>query len=76
MKSIVFAGGGTMGHISPNIAIIEKIGDKFDKIYYIGRKNGLEKDKISKLKNVEYYGIDCVKFVRKSIFKNILLPSV
>ena len=42
MKSIVFTGGGTAGHIMPNIAIINQLKDY--KIYYFG-SNGMEKER-------------------------------
>ena len=41
MKKIVFTGGGTAGHVMPNLAIIEELSNKA-KIYYIG-SNGIEK---------------------------------
>ena len=44
MKKIVFTGGGTAGHIIPNIAIIEELQNY--KIYYLG-SNGMEKEIIN-----------------------------
>ena len=44
MKNIVFTGGGTAGHIMPNLAIINQLKD-FN-IYYFG-SNGMEKEIIS-----------------------------
>ena len=38
MKKIVFCGGGTAGHVMPNIALIEKLKNTYE-IYYIGSKN-------------------------------------
>ena len=40
MKKIVFTGGGTAGHIMPNLALIQNL--KNYKIYYLG-SNGMEK---------------------------------
>lgn len=71
MKSIVFTGGGTAGHIMPNLAIIEKL--KEYKIYYFG-SNGLEKDIVSKYKNIEFVEIPSVKFIRSLTPKNLLIP--
>ena len=51
MKKIVFTGGGTAGHITPNIAIIDKLKDY--EIYYLGT-NGMEKDIITKYKNIKF----------------------
>ena len=46
MKTIVFAGGGTAGHVMPNIALIEQLKDKC-RCAYIGT-NGIEKTLIEK----------------------------
>ncbi|MBE5738267.1 MAG: undecaprenyldiphospho-muramoylpentapeptide beta-N-acetylglucosaminyltransferase [Clostridiales bacterium] len=72
MKTIVFTGGGTGGHIMPNISIIERIKDKY-KIYYLGT-NGMEKDIISNLKYVNYIEVPAVKFTRSLTPKNLLIP--
>ena len=71
MKKIVFTGGGTAGHIMPNIAIIEQLKD-YD-IYYMG-SDGMEKEIIAKMKNIKYIEIPSVKFVRSFNIKNLLIP--
>lgn len=71
MKKIIFTGGGTAGHIMPNIALIENLIDY--KIYYIG-SNGMEKDLITKLKNVEFIEIPTVKLKRSLSASNFLIP--
>ena len=80
MKKIVLTGGGTMGHISPNLAIIPKIAGIFDEIHYIGSFNGPEKEKIENLmkshNNLYYHAISSTKLTRKSIFKNLALPFI
>lgn len=71
-KSIVLTGGGTAGHIMPNIALIEKLKENFENIYYIGT-NGMEKD-ICKKNNIIFYEINATKFVRKLSFKTLAIP--
>ena len=71
MKNIVFTGGGTAGHIMPNLAIINQI--KGYKIYYLG-SNGMEKEIISKYKNITFIEVPSVKLIRSLNFKNLLLP--
>lgn len=71
MKKIVFTGGGTAGHITPNLAIIEQLKD-YD-IYYIG-SSGMEKEIVSKYKNIKFVEIPAVKFIRSLTPKNLLLP--
>lgn len=71
MKKIVFTGGGTAGHIMPNIAIINDLQGY--EIYYLGT-NGMEKDIISQYPNIKFIEIPAVKFVRAFTFKNLLIP--
>lgn len=71
MKKIVLTGGGTAGHIMPNIALLPYLIDC--EIHYIGG-SGMEKELISKFKNVTYHEIPCVKYVRGKIIKNLLIP--
>lgn len=72
MKKIVFCGGGTAGHVMPNIAIIEKLKNTCE-IHYIGG-NGIEKDIIKKHPYVTYHEIKTTKLVRKFTLKNLLIP--
>lgn len=72
MKKIVFTGGGTGGHIMPNLAIIENLKSEYQ-IYYIGT-NGMEKDIISKYPNITFVEIEAVKFIRSLTPKNLLIP--
>ncbi len=74
MKTIVLTGGGTAGHVMPNIAIIPDIEKHFDKICYIGSHNGIEKNIIKKQSNIDYYEIDTVKLIRRLTLKNLLIP--
>ena len=43
MKHIVLTGGGTAGHVTPNIALIPKLKEAGYKISYIGSYEGIEK---------------------------------
>jgi UDP-N-acetylglucosamine--N-acetylmuramyl-(pentapeptide) pyrophosphoryl-undecaprenol N-acetylglucosamine transferase len=71
MKKIIFTGGGSAGHITPNLAIIEELKDF--KIYYIGG-DGLEKDIIKKYPNITYLEIPTVKLIRSFTYKNLQIP--
>jgi len=64
MKSIVFCGGGTAGHVMPNIAIIERLKNKNIDIHYIGT-SGIEKDIIEKYNYVKFHEINPPKLIRK-----------
>ena len=43
MKKIVLTGGGTAGHVTPNIALVPKLKESGFEIKYIGTYNGMEK---------------------------------
>ncbi len=73
MRTIVLTGGGTAGHVLPNIALLHYIKKHFDKIYYIGSVNGIEKQ-IALENGLEYYGITTVKLKRKFSLENLLIP--
>ena len=71
MKKIIFTGGGTGGHIMPNLAIINDIKDKYE-IKYIVSKNGMEKEIVSKM--LPYYEITTCKLKRSLSPSNLLIP--
>ncbi|MFT8322699.1 MAG: undecaprenyldiphospho-muramoylpentapeptide beta-N-acetylglucosaminyltransferase [Bacillus sp. (in: firmicutes)] len=70
MKKIVFTGGGTAGHVTPNIAIIKELNKKEWDIHYIGSKKGIEKELIEKI-NISYYSISSGKLRRYLSAENI-----
>lgn len=73
MKTIVMTGGGTAGHVTPNIALIPKLKEEGWDIRYIGSHNGIEKQLISEV-NVPYYGISSGKLRRYLSVENIKDP--
>ena len=73
-ETIILTGGGTAGHVIPNINLSKELKKHFSKIVYIGSKNGIEKKLITEQTNFIYKSIPTVKFIRKNIFKNLLLP--
>lgn len=73
MSKIVLTGGGTAGHVTPNIALIDRLReDDFD-ISYIGSYSGIEKELIEKT-GVPYYGISSGKLRRYFDVKNFSDP--
>lgn len=73
MKHIVLTGGGTAGHVTPNIALIPKLHEEGYAISYIGSYDGIEKQLISDMK-IPYYGISSGKFRRYLSLKNLTDP--
>ena len=71
MKKIVFTGGGTGGHIMPNLAIIDDLKNRYE-ISYIGSKTGMEKEIVGK--SVPYFEITTCKLRRSLSPSNLLIP--
>ena len=73
MKHIVLTGGGTAGHVTPNIAMIPTLKEKGFKISYIGSYDGIEKKLIEEM-GIPYYGISSGKLRRYFDVKNFSDP--
>ncbi len=73
MKRIVLTGGGTAGHVTPNIALLPSLRDLDYEISYIGSINGIEKKLISDF-DIPYYGVATGKFRRYFDLKNVSDP--
>ena len=72
-QKIVFTGGGTAGHVTPNIALIEALQCDNWQIDYIGSIDGVEKSMIQAI-NVPYHAIRCGKLRRYFSWKNFYDP--
>ena len=73
MKKIVLTGGGTAGHVTPNIALMPKLKELGYEIYYIGSYDGIEKKLIEQM-GIPYYGISSGKLRRYFDWKNFTDP--
>lgn len=73
MKKIVLTGGGTAGHVTPNIALLPTLKENGYDILYIGQKNGMEKGLIEKT-GIPYKGISSGKLRRYFDLKNFSDP--
>lgn len=73
MKRIILTGGGTAGHVTPNIALIPELERKGYEILYIGSYDGIEKQLISEM-GIKYYGISSGKLRRYLSVKNLTDP--
>lgn len=70
---IIMTGGGTAGHVTPNLALVPRLEKEGFEIKYIGSKNGIEKGIIEK-NNIPYYGISSGKLRRYFDVKNFTDP--
>jgi UDP-N-acetylglucosamine--N-acetylmuramyl-(pentapeptide) pyrophosphoryl-undecaprenol N-acetylglucosamine transferase len=73
MKRIVFTGGGTAGHVTPNIALFPTLRNMGYDIHYIGSYEGIEKKLIEDYR-IPYYGIATGKLRRYFDLKNFSDP--
>ena len=73
MKRIILTGGGTAGHVTPNIALIPKLKEEGYDIHYIGSYNGIEKKLIEDMR-IPYHGISSGKLRRYFDVKNFSDP--
>lgn len=73
MKRIVLTGGGTAGHVTPNIALLPTLKELNYDIHYIGSYEGIEKKLIEDF-DIPYYGISTGKLRRYFDVKNFSDP--
>ena len=70
MKKIVFTGGGTLGHVMPNLYLMDELKDW--QVFYIG-SNGIEKDKLKNkvwLSSPTMHGEE-IKYITDLVCKSI-----
>ena len=73
MKRIVLTGGGTAGHVTPNIALIPTLQKEGFEVHYIGSYDGIERKLIEEM-GIPYYGISSGKLRRYFDLKNFSDP--
>ena len=73
MKKIVLTGGGSAGHVTPNIALLPSLKEAGYEIAYMGSYDGIEKRLIGDF-DLPYVGISTGKFRRYLDFKNLTDP--
>ena len=84
MKTVVFTGGGTGGHIYPGLAVVDELKEKINstkidgnsldvKIVWIGSSKGMDKNLVEKSWSVDkFIGIPCGKLRRYFSFQNFI----
>ena len=73
MKRIVLTGGGTAGHVTPNIALMPHLKEAGYDIHYIGSYEGIERKLIEEM-GIPYHGISSGKLRRYFDPKNFSDP--
>ena len=70
---ICLTGGGTAGHVTPNIALVPTLQKRNFDIIYIGSKNGIEKGIVEE-NNIPFFSITSDKLRRYHDIKNLFMP--
>lgn len=73
MKRIILTGGGTAGHVTPNIALLPRLKELGYDIHYIGSYTGIEKELIEQF-HIPYHGISSGKLRRYFSLQNFSDP--
>lgn len=73
LKKIIMTGGGSAGHVTPNLALVPKLKQLGYEIEYIGTKDGIER-KIIEAENIKYHVISSGKLRRYFDIKNFTDP--
>lgn len=74
MKRIVMTGGGTGGHVTPNLALIPRLQEEGWEVHYIGGADSAEEELISRVPDVKFYAVSVGKLRRYFDIKNFSDP--
>ena len=74
MKKIVLTGGGTLGHVTPHLALIPRLREAGYEIHYIGTENGMEAPKMRAVEGVTYHAVKSGKLRRYHSWQNFTDP--
>ena len=74
MKKIVLTGGGTLGHVTPHLALIPRLKEKGYEIHYVGTENGMEAGKMQSVEGVTYHAVRSGKLRRYFSWQNFTDP--
>ena len=72
MKHLLFCGGGSAGHVVPNLAVMQELRGKC-RLTYAGSAGGIE-ERLAREAGYPFFGIPCPKLVRSLTPKNLTLP--
>ncbi|MDR0928486.1 MAG: undecaprenyldiphospho-muramoylpentapeptide beta-N-acetylglucosaminyltransferase [Oscillospiraceae bacterium] len=74
MKRILFTGGGTAGHVTPNLALMPHFLESGWDVHYVGTAQGIERALVEALPGVTYHAIHSGKLRRYFDLKNFTDP--
>ena len=71
LKTAVFTGGGTAGHVLPALPVMRALRQAGVEIAYVGSAGGLEKRYLEGLDDIRYFGIAAGKLRRYWSWRNL-----
>ncbi len=74
MKTIMFTGGGSAGHVTVNMALIPRFLEEGWSVQYIGSESGIERQLIATIPQVKYFPISTGKLRRYMDIQNLKDP--
>ena len=74
MRKIVLTGGGTLGHVTPHLALIPHLRDAGYEIHYVGTENGMEAPRMRAEPDVIYHAVKSGKLRRYFSWQNFTDP--
>ena len=74
LKRIVLTGGGTAGHVTPNLALIPSLLSEGWDVHYVGTADGIERRLVEALPGVSYHAVSTGKLRRYFDLKNLTDP--
>ena len=73
-RKIVLTGGGTLGHVTPHLALIPHLLDAGYEIHYVGTENGMEAPKMRSVPGIHYHAVKSGKLRRYFSWQNFTDP--
>ena len=73
-KKIILTGGGSAGHVTPNMALLPQLMAEGMELHYIGTEDGIEREIVAQRPNVTYHAISSGKMRRYFSWKNFTDP--
>ncbi len=73
-KKILFTGGGSAGHVTPNLALFPQLLTEGCELHYVGTKDGIERALIEGRPGINYHAIRSGKLRRYFDWKNFTDP--
>ena len=74
VRKIVLTGGGTLGHVTPHLALIPHLQKAGYEIHYIGTERGMEAPKMKSVPGVIYHAVKSGKLRRYFSWQNFTDP--